>query len=587
MRDKGGRRRRAHDDRAARQSLADIVVGIADHLEPQALRGEGTERLAGRTAKTHRDVVLAKAGHAELADNMRGQARADGALRVLDIVGQLHFRSELQRRIGIADHQRVQRVRNRLAVTVARAAGLDVALGLDQDRVQVEIVERGVTTADLCQQVGAADHLFQRGETESCENLAHLFGKVGEELHHLLRRALELGSQVVALRADTDRAGVGVALAHHDASHRDQRRGADAVFVGTEHRRHDDVAAGLQAAIGAQHDLAAQIVHAQHLMHFGQAHFPWQTGMLDRGLRARARAAAMSGHQNRVGLGLGHTGGNGADTGGSDQLHTDLGVGVDLLQVVDQLCQILDGIDVMVRRRRDQRHAGGRVAEPRDQAVDLDAGKLAALAGLCALRHLDLDFLAVVQIFRGHAETARGNLLDRAGRVVAILAKPEARRIFAALAGIGLGADAVHRDRQRLVRLGAERAERDARRDKPLADAGDGFDILDFHRLGNRLEIHQVAKIDWSLASDKRGIFLPALERSGVTGMLHGVDQLAVKGMALAGAAIAEEAANRQDGIGRLIGLAVHFGDPRCDAGQAKAGNPRRHRREIFRHKRA
>ena len=88
----------------------------------------------------------------------------------------------------------------------------------------------------------------------------------------------------------------------------------------------------------------------------------------------------------------------------------------------------------MVRRRRDQRYTGGRVAEPRDQAVDLDAGKLAALAGLCALRHLNLNFLAVVQIFRGHAETARGNLLDRAGRVVAILAKPEARRVFAALA---------------------------------------------------------------------------------------------------------------------------------------------------------
>ena len=43
MCEKGGRRRRTHDDRAARQSLADIVVGIAAHLEPQALGGECAE----------------------------------------------------------------------------------------------------------------------------------------------------------------------------------------------------------------------------------------------------------------------------------------------------------------------------------------------------------------------------------------------------------------------------------------------------------------------------------------------------------------------------------------------------------------
>ncbi len=48
-----------------------------------------------------------------------------------------------------------------------------------------------------------------------------------------------------------------------------------------------------------------------------------------------------------------------------------------------------------------------------------------------------------------------------------------ARGILAALAGVRLGADAVHGDRQGLVRLGAERAERDAGRHQALADFGD------------------------------------------------------------------------------------------------------------------
>ena len=57
-----------------------------------------------------------------------------------------------------------------------------------------------------------------------------------------------------------------------------------------------------------------------------------------------------------------------------------------------------------------------------------------------------------------------------------------ALRVLAALAGIRLGADPVHGDVERAVRLGAERAQRHARRDEALADRGDRFDLLDRHR---------------------------------------------------------------------------------------------------------
>src|SRR2546421_5711735 len=45
------------------------------------------------------------------------------------------------------------------------------------------------------------------------------------------------------------------------------------------------------------------------------------------------------------------------------QLHADPRVRVDLLQIVDELRQVLDRIDVVVRRRRDQRHARYRRSE--------------------------------------------------------------------------------------------------------------------------------------------------------------------------------------------------------------------------------
>jgi hypothetical protein len=63
---------------------------------------------------------------------------------------------------------------------------------------------------------------------------------------------VELGAQRLVLRADADRAGVGMALAHHDAAHGDQRGGADAEFLGAQHGGDHHVAAGFDAAIGAQ-----------------------------------------------------------------------------------------------------------------------------------------------------------------------------------------------------------------------------------------------------------------------------------------------------------------------------------------------
>ena len=60
------------------------------------------------------------------------------------------------------------------------------------------------------------------------------------------------------------------------------------------------------------------------------------------------------GDEDDVGVRLGHPGGDGADADLGDELHVDAGRGVGVLQVVDQLGEILDRVDVVVGRRRDQ-----------------------------------------------------------------------------------------------------------------------------------------------------------------------------------------------------------------------------------------
>src|SRR6185437_14281026 len=139
--------------------------------------------------------------------------------------------------------------------------------------------------------------------------------------------------------------------------------------------------------------------------------------------------------------------------------------------------------------------ARGRVADPADVAVDLVAGQLAALAGLRALGHLDLELVGVDEVVDRHAEAARGDLLDRrAPPVAAVLRLREPPRVLPALAGVRLAAEAVHRDRERLVRLGGDGPQRHRAGREALDDLARRLDLVDRDRLEALLEREQAAQ---------------------------------------------------------------------------------------------
>ncbi len=162
-----------------------------------------------------------------------------------------------------------------------------------------------------------------------------------------------------------------------------------------------------------------------------------------------------------VGARLGDTGCNRAHAHFRHQLDRNIGCRIDVFQVVDELRQIFNRVDVMVRRRRNEANTRRGVAGLGDGRIDLVPRKLAAFAGLCALRNLDLDQIGIDEIFRRHTETARGHLLDcRAFRVRrAIRQRVETIRLLAALAGVRLAANGVHRAGKRGMRLSGDRAE--------------------------------------------------------------------------------------------------------------------------------
>ncbi len=173
----------------------------------------------------------------------------------------------------------------------------------------------------------------------------------------------------------------------------DEDRGAEGELVGAEQRGDQNVLRGGKAAIGAQTDASAHAVGHEDLLRLGEAELPRVARVLDAGERGGAGAAGVAGDDDEVGVGLGDARGDRADAAAGDQLDADGGARVDALEVVDELGEVFDGVDVVMRRRRDERDAGLRVTQTRDEAGDLVAGELAAFAGLGSLRDFDLESL--------------------------------------------------------------------------------------------------------------------------------------------------------------------------------------------------
>ena len=164
-------------------------------------------------------------------------------------------------------------------------------------------------------------------------------------------RAGEFLPQYRILGRHADRAGIEMTLAHHDAAERNQRRGGKTEFIRTQQRANGDIAPGAQSAIHLHGNPTTQPVQHQSLLRFGKADLPRRSGMRQRGQGRGAGAALISCNCDVIGAGLGNACRDRADAHFGDQFHRNTRACVGIFKIVDELCQILDGIDVVMRRR--------------------------------------------------------------------------------------------------------------------------------------------------------------------------------------------------------------------------------------------
>ena len=252
-----------------------------------------------------------------------------------------------QRGLRFVDEALIQRALKAVVLRL-RAVGILVrkegAFGNVQDSLQVKLCDARKVVEILArtQALGMSDRFIDGAETQLSEVFTDLLGDEGEEVDHVLGTAGELAPQLRILGGNTNWTGVQVADAHHDAALNHQRSGSKTKLLSTQQHRDHDITTGLELAIALHADAVAQPVEHQGLLGFSEPQLPRTAGVLEAGQWRGTSAAIVAGDQHDVGMRLRDTSGDGTHALLGDELDVNAGARIGVLEVVDELCQILD-----------------------------------------------------------------------------------------------------------------------------------------------------------------------------------------------------------------------------------------------------
>ncbi len=157
---------------------------------------------------------------------------------------------------------------------------------------------------------------------------------------------------------------------------------------------------------------STHVVEHERLLRLGESDFPGCSRVLERVQWACAGSTVVPRHQNHIGLRFGDTRCHRTNTRLAHELHVNIGRRVRAFEVEDELFQVFNRIDVVVRGWRNEAHTGSAMTQTSNPGVHLVRRKLSTFAGFCPLRHLDLNIGGVGEVETRHSETSRSHLLD-------------------------------------------------------------------------------------------------------------------------------------------------------------------------------
>ena len=114
-----------------------------------------------------------------------------------------------------------------------------------QDRREIELLRLPMVNGFLhVKLVPAPNHLVNSSETQLSHQLTNLFGNHPEVIHDVFGFAGEFLPEDGILRRHSDRTGIEMADAHHNAAGNNQCRSRESEFFCAEQRCNDDIATG-------------------------------------------------------------------------------------------------------------------------------------------------------------------------------------------------------------------------------------------------------------------------------------------------------------------------------------------------------
>ena len=290
---------------------------------------------------------------APTARDLRAEERSERTVRTGNINGAALWNS----RFSLFRKQRQQHllIQRRIQLEIEPLYRIIMAVFFAAAGQNAGDVYHRSTLRDLMRQdvqiLRMANQFVNRAHAEFRHDHAQLLRDRLHKIHDILRLAAEVFPQFRPLGCDAHRAGIEIAHAHHDAAKTYQRRSCKPKLLRAEHAGDCHIAAGHKLAVCFKPHPAAQAVGNETLVRFGQTKFPRKAGIVNGTARCRAGSAVIAGDEHRLRTCLGDACGNGADARFGNKLDGDLRIFICAFQIVNQLRQILDRVDIMVRRR--------------------------------------------------------------------------------------------------------------------------------------------------------------------------------------------------------------------------------------------
>ncbi len=198
----------------------------------------------------------------------------------------------------------------------------------------------------------------------SCSSWLHAWTRFDEPLGAPL--GVDAARELGLLRREAPRAAAGVTALAEVAAERHERRRADGDDVGAERDRLGHVGRGADRAGRDDRCLVADALVAQALVDDGDRDLDRDADVVADDRRRRTGAAPEAVEVDVVGTGAHDAARDGGDVVHGGDLDADRLVAGRLLERVDELAQVLDRVDVVVRRRaRSRRSPAGSCASSR------------------------------------------------------------------------------------------------------------------------------------------------------------------------------------------------------------------------------